>query len=134
MEIKHFSNTSFDKPEANKVIIPDFSKVQEGEVKSTSFSKADVGLSTPKIDSELLESVNQRLAQANTGVSFEVDNTTQSSVLKVVDKTTDEVIKQYPSEEALKVIRNIQNYLSSVNEKELLANQSLTGSLFNEII
>ena len=50
MEIKHFSNTSFDKPEANKVIIPDFSKVQE--VKSTSFSKADVGLSTPRIDSE----------------------------------------------------------------------------------
>lgn len=43
-----------------------------------------------------VDSLNSRLQQLGLGVAFAVDEKTQSSVIKVIDKTTDEIVKQYP--------------------------------------
>ncbi|BCN92979.1 hypothetical protein THMIRHAM_07640 [Thiomicrorhabdus immobilis] len=81
-----------------------------------------------------VEQVNSRLDQLGLGVTFTVDENTQSSVVKVIDKATDEVVKQYPNEESLKMMKNIQNYLDSVQQSGLSNKEGLTGALFNEII
>ena len=78
--------------------------------------------------------VNSKLEQLGMGVSFSVDESTQSSVIKVVDRVTDEVIKQFPNEDSLKRMQHIQSYLDSVQQSGNANKESLTGVLFNEII
>lgn len=135
MEVQDLSNASFQTTEVTLATKRNSVQGEEGVTQSAAIlSNAGVELSAPEIDLELLESVNNALAQVNVGVAFEVDSKTQSSVLKVVDKETEKVIKQYPSEESLKVIEHLQNYLNSVQKSGLTANQSLTGALFSEII
>lgn len=81
-----------------------------------------------------VDNVNSKLNQLGIGLAFSVDESTQSSVVKVIDKTTDEIIKQYPNEGSLKIMKDIQDYLSSVQESSLSTKEGLTGVLFNEII
>ena len=80
------------------------------------------------------EQLNKQLERVGQSLSFTVDESTQSSVVKIIDKTTDEVIKQFPTEGALKVMKNIQNYLESVQQSGVSGKEGLTGALFNEII
>ena len=81
-----------------------------------------------------VEQVNSQLGQLGLGLTFSVDENTQSSVVKVIDKTTDEIIKQYPNEDSLKMMKNIQDYLNSVQQSSSTTKEGLTGVLFNEII
>ena len=80
------------------------------------------------------EQLNKQMERIGQSLSFSVDESTQSSVVKIIDKTTDEVIKQFPTEGALKVMKNIQNYLESVQQSGVSGKEGLTGALFNEII
>ncbi|MBD3777031.1 MAG: flagellar protein FlaG [Campylobacterales bacterium] len=89
---------------------------------------------TQKVNDDQLKAVNSRLEALGIGLTFSVDENTQSSVVKIIDKTTDEVIKQFPSEGSLKIMQNIQNYLDLVNKSGMTAKEGLTGALLNEII
>jgi len=100
----------------------------------TGLSKNSQQARTEEIQKQV-ENVNSRLEQLGMGVSFSVDTSTQEPVVKVIDRVTDEVIKQFPNEDSLKRMQHIQSYLSSVQPQNGGANkESLTGTLFNEII
>ena len=81
-----------------------------------------------------VEAVNSQLNLTNLGLTFLVDESTQSSVVKVVDKATDEVIRQFPTDGSLKIMSNIQSYLDSVQSKDYPTKAGLTGLLLNEVI
>jgi flagellar protein FlaG len=87
-----------------------------------------------KVSQDQLDSINPKLAELGLGMAFSVDENTKSSVIKLIDKTTDEVIQQFPSEGSLKIITNIQNYLDSVRNQEVRSKEGLTGTLLSEII
>jgi len=89
---------------------------------------------TPEALGLQAENLNKILEQLGQSITFGVDQGTQSSVVKVVDKTTDELIKQYPSEGSLKMMKNIQDYLERAQQFGGLTKEGLTGGLFNEII
>ena len=78
--------------------------------------------------------VNSKLEQLGMGVSFSIDETTSSPVIKVIDRATDEIIKQFPNEDSLKRMQHIQSYLDSVQQNGNANKENLTGVLFNEII
>ena len=80
------------------------------------------------------EQLNQQMKLLGQSLAFTVDETTNSSVVKVVDKTTDEVIRQFPSEGSLRIMQNIQNYLSLAQQNGGQAKEGLTGTLISEII
>ena len=87
-----------------------------------------------KVSQAQLDSINPKLAELGLGMAFSVDENTKSSVIKLIDKTTDEVIQQFPSEGSLKIITNIQNYLDSVRSQDARSKEGLTGTLLSEII
>jgi len=95
---------------------------------------SDTQVSSVKEVVDQAEQLNKQLERIGQSLSFSVDESTQSSVVKIIDKTTDEVIKQFPTEGALKVMKNIQNYLESVQQSGQPAKEGLTGALFSEII
>ncbi|WP_301003799.1 flagellar protein FlaG [Arsukibacterium sp.] len=69
---------------------------------------------TPVIDvskaelQQAVDVVNQAVALEQRSLSFSIDDVSGRSVIKVVDFATDELIKQIPSEELLKVAQDIK--------------------------
>lgn len=80
-----------------------------------------------------VERVSDALSQYGLSVNFDRDAETNRPIVRIIDRQTDEVIKQYPSEGALQVMKNIQNYLMQ-QPTSGMDKQQLTGALFNEII
>lgn len=50
---------------------------------------------------DTVEHLNQRLREYNTNLQFEVDDKYQEMVVRIVDRETQEVVRQIPSEKAL---------------------------------
>lgn len=68
---------------------------------------------------ELLQAVevlNQAVSIQQRALSFSVDDASGRSVIKVVDYETDELIKQIPTEELLKVARHIKQLQDEVGQ------------------
>jgi len=59
----------------------------------------------PEEVSEALETLNQRMEAIGRNVRFRVDPDSGHTVISVIDRETDEVIRQIPAEEALERIR-----------------------------
>lgn len=57
---------------------------------------------------QAVDVVNQAVALEQRSLSFSIDDVSGRSVIKVIDYETDELIKQIPSEELLKVAQDIK--------------------------
>lgn len=57
---------------------------------------------------QAVDVVNQAVALEQRSLSFSIDDVSGRSVIKVIDFETDELIKQIPSEELLKVAQDIK--------------------------
>ncbi|KKO47046.1 flagellar protein FlaG [Arsukibacterium ikkense] len=57
---------------------------------------------------QAVDVVNQAVALEQRSLSFSIDDASGRSVIKVVDFATDELIKQIPTEELLKVAQDIK--------------------------
>lgn len=59
---------------------------------------------------EVVERLNERMREMKRSLRFSVDDTSGHIVVKVVDKDTDEVIRQIPSEEMLAIMKHINDF------------------------
>lgn len=57
---------------------------------------------------QAVDVVNQAVALEQRSLNFSIDDASGRSVIKVIDYETDELIKQIPSEELLKVAQDIK--------------------------
>lgn len=57
-----------------------------------------------------MDRINQALKQTNKNLEFTVDTESKDPVVKLVDSETGDVIRQYPSEEALSIARSIDDF------------------------
>ncbi|MBA4500916.1 flagellar protein FlaG [Marinobacterium marinum] len=80
--------------------------------KSSNSSSTDVANENAQLTIEEIEqtvaSLNETMTLLERGINFEVDSDVERTIIKVVDRATDEVIKQIPSEDLLKVIGHLQ--------------------------
>ncbi|WDE03990.1 flagellar protein FlaG [Thalassomonas viridans] len=65
----------------------------------------------PQMNSEQLEVVAQKLqdfvSEMNRGLEFLVDEDSGRDVIKVIDKNTGDLVKQFPSEEVLELVAHL---------------------------
>ncbi len=54
--------------------------------------------------------LNQAMAQSKQSLEFSVDTDTNKTVVKMVDTSTGELIRQFPSEAALAISREIEQF------------------------
>lgn len=59
---------------------------------------------------EALAYVNRALQQSNKNLEFTVDSDTERPVVKLVDSETGDVLRQFPTEEALAISRAIDDF------------------------
>lgn len=74
--------------------------VKPAKPKTTEISSADL--------QQAIDVVNQAVALEQRSLSFSIDDASGRSVIKVVDFETDQLIKQIPTEELLKVAQDIK--------------------------
>ena len=71
-----------------------------------------------KISNEELQQavtqLNDRIQQVQRDLLFSVDDSSGRTVVRVVNTETDEVVRQMPTEEALRISRNIQDQVGDV--------------------
>jgi flagellar protein FlaG len=63
--------------------------------------------------------MNQVSVVFNTSLAFSVDKPTGKTVIKVMDKETDEMIRQIPPEDALKLMANMRDVLGMLMDVEI---------------
>ena len=65
---------------------------------------------TPPSEAEVqaaIAQINQVLRTQNNSLQFEIDKTSGKTVVRVIDEDTNEVLRQFPSEEVLAIARAI---------------------------
>ncbi len=70
---------------------------------------------------KFLERINEVLNPLNKELKVEIDHDLNIPVFKIIDKTTNEVIRQVPLEEILKLMKNIEKLLETqkINKNHL---------------
>ncbi len=57
-----------------------------------------------------VSAINQTMQQSNQSLEFSVDSNTQRTVVKMVDTSTGELIRQFPSESVLAISQGIEQF------------------------
>lgn len=95
----------------NQAIQPDMRAPGAAPVKTV----ADPPKTEPQhVSAEELKSavaaINQVMKQSNQALEFSVDTDTHKTVVRMVDTSTGELIRQYPSEATLAIARGIEQF------------------------
>ena len=73
----------------------------------------------PSAVEDVAEKMNQVATVFNTSLSFSVDKPTGRTVIRVVNKDTDEVIRQIPPEEMLRLIHKMRDVMGLLLDIEI---------------
>lgn len=127
-------NASIASPSTQKVTDVT-SRVEGGNPSSSEkvVQQSEIQISKAQLDSQV-EQLNRKLEQMGQSLVFGIDDSTSETIVKVFDKSSEELIRQFPTEDSLKVMKNIQDYLERVQQTGSDYKESLTGNLINEII
>lgn len=72
---------------------------------------------TPPTDQQLqqaLSDLQEVIAPLAHDLQFSIDDESGRTVVKIVDSATDEVVKQFPSEQALQMSKSVKEYLQGL--------------------
>jgi flagellar protein FlaG len=67
---------------------------------------------------DAVEKMNELMQSGNRSLRFQVDDTTERVVVKVLDIETDEVVRQIPSEETLKFSEFLEGMVGLIFDKK----------------
>ncbi|MFT3851024.1 MAG: flagellar protein FlaG [Propionivibrio sp.] len=85
--------------------------VRQGEnasgVKDQTASSTAAGPAAPQELQEAVDGMNDFVSSLSNTLNFSIDKETGRTVVKVIDRATDEVIKQIPAEEMLAIAKAI---------------------------
>ena len=75
------------------------------------------GVSAEQLE-KAVDKLNELMKDGQRSLAFSVDSDSEEVVVKVMDKTTDEVIRQIPNEEALRFAEHVEGMLGVIfNDK-----------------
>jgi len=60
---------------------------------------------------EVVQQINKHVQQINRDLLFSVDDSSGRTVIRVVNSETEEVVRQIPSEEVLRILHNLQEQM-----------------------
>jgi flagellar protein FlaG len=87
--------------------------IAHDKVNQTSAIEQANAVKSEPLTAQQLEKVAQQLQQfvgeMNRGLEFSVDTDSGRDVIKVIDKNSGDLVKQYPSEEVLSLVANLSD-------------------------
>ena len=71
---------------------------------------------SPKIEPESIDVANKKMSQLNVQLRFEMTEDRSKNIVKVMDQTTGDVVRQMPTEEFLKMSERIDAIMSQLSD------------------
>lgn len=102
-----FTSDSAPAPAAAAQTMPTPAGQQQTAVKTAAQQMAVAP--TPAQIQSAVDNINRAMRQSNADVEFSIDKDTNQTVIKVIETTTGQVIRQFPSEEVLSIARSIDH-------------------------
>ena len=96
--------------------IPDTEEALHGTV--TSDMQEGTALASPAEVAQALDEVQSAIKTITNELQFSIDDDTGKTVVKVVDTSTNEVIKQFPSEELLRISKALDKFQGLLLQQE----------------
>jgi len=84
--------------------------VSDSKGNNTRETNADTGSNLQERLADVVERLNDHMRQMQRSLRFSVDDYSGRIVVKVVDKDTEEVIRQIPSDEMLAIMKHISEF------------------------
>ncbi|SBS28098.1 flagellar protein FlaG [Marinomonas spartinae] len=88
--------------------LSDTNKTNKEDSKEQTFSD--------KIEPNQVKQMNTKMAQLNFHLSFEMSKDSNEKIVKVIDQTTGDVVRQIPSEEFIKMSKRIDDIISQLRD------------------
>lgn len=89
----------------NKLIVPEASEDIHQLNKKETQDEKEV-MTTPQLE-KVAKQLQEFIGKMNQGLEFSVDEDSGRDVIKVIDKNSGDIIKQYPSEEVLSLVAKL---------------------------
>lgn len=91
---------------------------QEAPVSSPAPKVVETPLSVEKLE-KAIEQINEFMKSGDRSLNFSVDNSTEEVVVRVIDSSTDEVIRQIPTEESLKFAEYLEGMVGLLFDEKV---------------
>jgi flagellar protein FlaG len=91
----------------------------EEQSKSTISEASNTQTMTPKQLEKVAQQLQYFMGEMNRSLEFLVDKDSGRDVIKVLDKSTGDLVKQYPSEEMLGIISKLSNATGNLIDTEI---------------
>lgn len=91
-----------------RVAVPATVRVPGGGAAAADASAAAAPQPTPEELKSLVSKINLALQQANRNLEFSIDTDANQTVVKLVDTSTGQLIRQFPSEATLALSRSLE--------------------------
>ncbi|MDD4862967.1 MAG: flagellar protein FlaG [Alishewanella agri] len=92
---------------------------QENEQQAVSVTKVETDIRNIR---ETLEQINKVVPIANTKLLFEFDELGDPPIIKVIDKSTNELIREIPSQDLVKVAKAFSEMADNLTKSGVLVN------------
>ncbi|MFN4238159.1 MAG: flagellar protein FlaG [Vogesella sp.] len=102
------------KPETLKAV----TGVKEAEAKEQAKNKVDQQAFSQSDLADAIKKLNETVKLYKGDLQFTVDDDTQMQIVKVVDKSSKEVIRQIPSPEVIRIAKAIEDFRSILLQDE----------------
>ena len=99
-------------PHMNQAVQPDVRANGASPVKAVAITPAQHAPLQASVEElkSAVAAINKAMQQSNQTLEFSVDTDSQRTVVKMVDTSTGELIRQYPSEATLAISREIEQF------------------------
>ena len=91
----------------------------EAQSKSSISEASNTPTMTPKQLEKVAQQLQDFMGEMNRSLEFLVDKDSGRDVIKVLDKSTGDLVKQYPSEEVLGIISKLSNATGNLIDTEI---------------
>ena len=96
-----------ERPAQNRRAVPAVVETNKAHRRDETSLKQENTASDKDSLPEMVEVLNAKMQQMHRGLRFSVDDSSGRIIVKVMDLDTEELIRQIPSEEALRIMRSV---------------------------
>ena len=110
--------SALHKAEAENDLAKNTAPIEEQSKSNTSEASKTPAM-TPKQLDKVAQQLQDFMGEMNRSLEFLVDKDSGRDVIKVLDKSTGDLVKQYPSEEVLGIISKLSNATGNLIDTEI---------------
>jgi len=110
--------SALHKPAAENDLAKNTARTEE-QSKSSISEVSKTPAMTPKQLEKVAQQLQDFMGEMNRSLEFLVDKDSGRDVIKVLDKSTGDLVKQYPSEEVLGIISKLSNATGNLIDTEI---------------